>query len=526
MYAPARAPCHWKVARSPIVWTADLRQGPRMKFRRLLPALCLLTAAPLCAQQKLLVIGDSLTKEYRITFPGLSGVAEGLDATNPGARNWAEILDDHRGGTCDLGRFRNTLFFDMWNDLRLIGHEYNFAVPGFTARQMRSLITEQNPEDITSDPEIALLLQAADWEETPAALANRLAVAGAAVIWLGGNDVRFGNTDPAATFGGTQINYNTIYTGDGTGAGDPAALMLSIENSIKEIAQRLRTQRPGVPIAVCAVPHVGCTQTVKATWPTDPVRTGRITTALDALNARLRTWTETELNAAWVDTYTMTKALLPAADMNIGGVTFYNATDTEPTCSGADAAPNGICTARHSRFLFSHDGFHPTSSLHAKVSQIVLHALKEKYPAQFSGAAELGDREILRDVLGIPVSTGFTEFMNATGLAAALKTPDADPDGDGLKNIAEFALAGNDPRQATAVTGTSALAGGQFTFTWAPRFRQNAYAAITCEQSTNLTSWTPVPAAQITENPDGTMTASLPATSQPLFLRLKITVTP
>jgi lysophospholipase L1-like esterase len=490
--------------------------------RFLLPVISLSAAAPLAAQQNLLVIGDSLTKEYRITFPGVPSIppffdgVPGIDATNPGARNWAEILDVHRAATCDLGRYRNTLFTDMWDDLRLLGHEYNFAVPGFTARQMRSLITQQNPEDITSDPEMELLLDAADWEETPAALFNRLAVAGAAVIWVGGNDVRFGNTDPSTTISGSQIDYGNMYEGDGSGSGNPAPLMLSIENSIKQIAQRLRTQRPGVPIVICAVPHVGCTPTVKANWPTDLVKTGRITAALEDMNARLRTWTETQLDAAWVDTYTLTKDLLGSGHMNIGGVTIYNSSDTQPS-----SAP----TAAHSRYIFSHDGFHPTSSLQAKVAQLVLQSLRQKYPAQFGSAAGLGDREILRDVLGIPVSTGFTEFMNLPGLTAAQKAPDADADNDGLKNIAEFALAGNDPAGSAPVTGTASAAGGQFTFTWMPRFRQNAYAAIICEKSGNLNGWTEVPAAQITENPDGSMTATVPATGQN-FLRLKISVTP
>lgn len=488
-------------------------------------AVCLLTAAPVPAQQKITVIGDSLTKEYRITFTGISGIAEGIDPTNPGARNWAETLAIHRTAHCDLGEWRNRIIFDYWNDLRFLGHETNWAIPGVTARQMRDVILEQDLDEFTSDPLYKTALDVLDWRNTTPRLLNQLASTAATVIWLGGNDVRFGNTDPSATVGGVQVDYNSIYIGDGTGVGDPAPLMNSIETSIRSIVTRLRTQRPDLPLVICAVPHVGCTPAVRSVWPTDAVRTGRMTAALDALNARLRTWTETQLNAAWVDTYTLTKDLLSGAPMYIGGVTFYNATDTEPTCSGTDANPNGVCTAKHSRFLFSHDGFHPTNSLQAKVAQLVLGALREKYPASFSGAAELGDREILMDVLGIPVSTGFTEFMNIAGLSAAQKAPDADPDGDGLKNIAEFALAGNDPVAGPPVAGAGGRSSGQFTLTWRPRFRQNAYAAIVCQESSGLSAWTDVPAAQVVENGDGTVTASVPPSGPSVFLRLKITVT-
>ena len=106
-------------------------------MRSVLPLTLLLLALPAAAVEHLTVIGDSLTKEYEITFPGLPVVGvPGIDATNPGARNWAEILHARRNAHFDSGLFRNSLF-NRWTDLRLLGHEYNWAIPGATARTLR-----------------------------------------------------------------------------------------------------------------------------------------------------------------------------------------------------------------------------------------------------------------------------------------------------------------------------------------------------------------------------------------------------
>lgn len=127
--------------------------------------------------------------------------------------------------------------------------------------------------------------------------------------------------------------------------------------------------------------------------------------------------------------------------------------------------------------------------------------------------------------LGMPLITDFTEFMNIAGLDARQKAADADPDGDGLKNFAEFALPGNDPVAGPAVAGAAGQSSGHFTLNWRPSFCHNAYAATVCQWSSGPTGWADVPAAQIVESADGNVTDSVPTTSQPLFLRLKVTVT-
>ena len=488
-------------------------------------SICFLSAVlPAAAVDHLTVLGDSLTKEYQVTYPGLPPLVEGIDATNPGARNWAEILNNFRNANFDSGEFKNAAFVNMWKDMRLLGHEYNWAVPGATARTIRNLLTDPNGTEIGNDADFTQLKNfAQEWQQTgPRLTAQVSTTSAAAVIWCGGNDLRFGTTDPAATVSGEAIRYETIYNGDGTGAGNPAPLMNSIKASVQTIAQYVKTANPSLPIVVCAVPHVGCTPEVKGLWPTDPVRTGRITTALETLNADLKTWTETTLGGAWVDTYGMTKDLIDHG-FTLGGVTFIN---------GSDVKTAGDPVSAHNRYVFSHDGFHPTSTLQAVVAQKIQAALAVKYPAKFGASTPLTDREVLSSVLTIPVNTGYNEFMSASGAPVALQGADLDADGDGLANIVEFALAGNAAYSASApaLPVSSLDNSGQtptLVMTWIPRYASNVFAAITCQQSSALNLWTDVPAGQISANPDGSVTARVPRpASGPLFLRLKVTSTP
>ncbi len=489
-------------------------------MRSVLPLTLLLLSLPVAAVEHLTVIGDSLTKEYQVTFPGLplAGVP-GIDDTNPGARNWAEILHARRNAHFDSGLFRNSLF-NRYSDLRLLGHEYNWAIPGATARTLRLLLTDPNSAELAADPDLAQFIAfAPDWKQMPALLAAQLQTTSyASVVWCGANDLRYGNSDPAAAAGGQAIRYETIYPGDGTGAGNPQPLMDSIKSSIQTIALTMKAANPALPIAVCAVPHVGCTPEVKLLWPTDPVRTERISTALEALNADLKSWTENTLGGAWVDVYPLTEKLITGTT-DIGGVPFINASDTRPL-----TAPVAV----HNNYLFSHDGFHPTSTMQARIAQMIHAALRAKYPAKFTASPVLSDREILVNVLGLSVSKGYDDFMIAAGVPAADRGPDKDPDRDGLDNIVEWILAGNDPLRGTSpalpMPGYDAGAGA-ITLTWLPRYESTVYASVACQQSTDLSAWADVPAAQLTNNADGTVTARVPATDR-TFLRLHVTVTP
>ncbi|MDB6134667.1 MAG: phospholipase/lecithinase/hemolysin [Verrucomicrobiales bacterium] len=475
------------------------------------------TAAPV------LVIGDSLSKEYQITFPGvpIAGVP-GIDPDHPSARNWVEILSARRNAQFALGEYRDSVFA-AWKDLRLLGHEYNWAVPGARARQIRDLLLGQNLDEITNDSGFTQLTTlAAEWQQTGARITAQLQAGTAAgvVILIGGNDLRSGSTDPAAAVNGTPITYGTIYSGDGTGAGDPQPLMNSLKDSVQAIANFVRAGNATIPLAICAVPHIGATPDVTRQFPTDAARTGRITTALDALNAELKTWTESTAKGVWVDSsYILTRGLI-SAPLNIGGVTFRSEADP---LGPADSA------AAHNRYLFAQDGFHPTTALQALVARGVSDALKAAYPAVYGTVEPLGTREILADVCGIPASMGFTEFLASASVPAGSQGALDDPDQDGLPNIMEFALAGLSPSTLDAQSATT-FALLPFmdvpvaTLTWQPRFQDNVACTITCQASEDLATWTDVPDSLVLTNDDGTRTARFPVDlRQKAFLRLKIT---
>jgi hypothetical protein len=77
------------------------------------------------------VLGDSLTKEYEATFVGLY-------PNNPAAwqaRNWIEILHQHRTDWFDTGTW------SVYSAPRLTGHRFNWAFPGATTSEIRTLLT-------------------------------------------------------------------------------------------------------------------------------------------------------------------------------------------------------------------------------------------------------------------------------------------------------------------------------------------------------------------------------------------------
>lgn len=499
-----------------------------MRLPALLPiSLCLLSAIPASGAAHILILGDSLSKEYEISFPGvpLAGVA-GLDAANPGARNWNEILASRRNAFFDQGIFKSSVLAP-WPDLRLLGHEYNWAVPAADSRQIRDLLTGQNLNEITDDPDFSQFTALApEWQQSAARITAQLQAAGGAagvVIFIGGNDLNSGSPDPAASVNGNRISYGTIYAGDGTGVGDPQPLMNSILSNIQQIATFVRNGNPTIPLAICAVPHVGATPDVKGKFPTDTARTGRVTTALHALNTQLKTWTETTIGGVWVDTPQSAFETLISTPLTLGGIRFQTAADP---LTSADSA------AAHTRYLFAKDGFHATTVMQALLARDILDKMRAAYPAVYGTAVPLTTREILVDVCGLPAAAGFNEYLADQAVDAGKRGALDDPDGDGVPNIVEFALAGKSAGTPDAGTPATQLvldtSGAQpvLSLQWTPRFADNIACTITCQASGDLVTWVDVPESGIVTAPSGTRTASAPLPEEgKAYLRLKITTT-
>jgi len=482
-----------------------------------LPALLLLlllAASHATAGDHVLVIGDSLSKEYETEFKAL--YPGHPDAWN--ARNWNEILDARRNARFDLGSW------GVYADFRLTGHAFNCAKPGGTAREFRNFL-RQDPaaEQETKASSGGSLVWPffPTWRDT---FNDLVADAETIVLFCGGNDLALGNSDPLANpeINGQpkQISYESIYDGRLGEASNPDRLRDSIRKNVRSIVQYFRVPPSGQsrprfsgPIVLVNVPHVGCTPKVIADTGTDEVRHARCTAMIERLNDELRALA-TEFNLAYADVYALTDRIRQPGDFTLGGIRFSRSPDV-------NCGP---------RALFSGDGFHPNTPAQAKIAQIIVNALRSHDPATAATTPPLSDREIIEEIIGLPRDTGFKEWLVDHNVPANRRDPLSDPDRDGVPNLLEFALASHhpmspaDPPLPSPIVEATAT-GLTLRLDFTPRFSSNVYCRIIPRYSQDLVSWTDVPASRITGNPDGTVTVRHPWDPvSPGFLRITAVV--
>jgi lysophospholipase L1-like esterase len=181
------------------------------------------------------------------------------------------------------------------------------------------------------------------------------------VIFAGGNDV--------------DDWYGAVYNGSSA-----TTRIKAIRDNLMNIVDYVRSVRSSVPIVLVSVPHVGISPDVQRQYPTDTVKTGRVTAALDTLNAQLASSARTRGVAFADGVYTFTKSLITTRFF-IGGVEIYRTADDES----------------RPQYAFSKDGFHPATAPHARIAQIILDTFKKRWPSP--NITPLPDSEILRDVL-------------------------------------------------------------------------------------------------------------------------------
>jgi hypothetical protein len=241
---------------------------------------------------------------------------------------------------------------------------------------------------------------------------------------------------------------------------------------------------------------------VKGDHPTDPVKTGRVTDALSAINDELEQFAVDE-GIAFADVAQLTLDLLEPDTYCIGGIEFFNAgSDTgavEFIWLGGSISQN----------------FHPNTSGQSEVANAIIAALNETYGA---GVAPMSNREILETILGLDADQPFADWASAYGLVSGEDGPQDDPEHDGLVSLIEFALDLSPLVSDAGLLPSPVLAGAELQLSYSPRDADCLYVRIVPEASSNLADWEAVAAEDIADNGDGSLTASTGET----YLRLRV----
>lgn len=460
--------------------------------------------------ERVITLGDSLTFAYEAEFGfEISIFLTGTfgDAFGPEVRNWAEILNDptYRKPFFDLGPRRELDFGFPVNPAQTLlpRHDFNWAIPGLKVDQLRRFIQAEAGflDLIGESPDFVPFVTALSFSNFDESQDFNLTdleaqISGEAArmtFFIGGNDLRG--------------IYATVYDG-----GSAGSFVDDFITDTTAILDRVQTLNPTLQIVVVNLPHIGITPDIKASQPTDPVKTGRVTELLRELNQRLAALAAAR-GLGYADVFTPTLPLLDEATFCLQGIPFAN---TGSTTGDLDFVwLNGATSAN----------FHPNTNAQALIANEIIHAFNRTYG---SGIAPLSATEMLGGLHGkstAEIDMTFADWMSGYVLAGL--PPEDDSDGDGISAGVEFAL-GLNPRLRDGEFVSSYLADSSGSpalhLSYPLRLPSSTRFTLTPAASADLVSpFTPVVAAA---GADGLSRAVLPLGGASGFLRLESVLEP
>ena len=476
-----------------------------------LAAAFLLGTAPLPAAEQIVALGDSLTFAYEASFAfskKINGTTYG-DGFGNGVRNWIEILSSgsYRQSSFDLGARDSINIFSFINPFGNVQlyfrQKNNWAIPGLKVDQLRRFVNREATvkQILAEDPDFSSLLTAlnfSDFNENTDFNVNDLEtqIAGTAerlTFFIGGNDI--------------SAAYGTIYNGSSPGA--------FVDDFIADsafILDWVLARNPSIQIVVVNVPHVGITPDIQASYPTDAIKTSRVTAVLGDLNSRLA-HLATQRGLAYADIFTPTLPLLNPAPVCIHGIQFQNSGSTIGDLNYVWL--NGPVSAN----------FHPNTNVQALIANTIIDSFNRRYA---TGIAPLTATEMLGGLLGktaVAIDMTYATWISNHGFIGA--SADADSDGDGIPNGVEFG-AGLDPsfgdswkiasRIVNGASGRELELSYPIRLTSTTRFTLRPAAAVGSLSSFVPFATPPLPGM------DGLARARVSATGPNAFLRLDCTL--
>ncbi len=443
----------------------------------------LLTAALLFVAradaEDVLIVGDSLSREYGIEFPAL--FPDRPEAW--GARNWAELLHERRSNRFDMGSeaqwFGSSAGFLSlfggsldWLDAEMAWHAYNWAIPGAESSTWNDILEE----DLYFLLRAPLDLQIQDTAER-------------AVVFLGANDLK--------------NHYGDFYDGRAPGGfADRRA------TNVKDTVEYLRDRNGSLQIVVVGWPDVGATPEVMTEFP-DAERRALVTQMTKSINDDLRAWAERE-GIGFAEIFDLTVEAQEPRPFCRWGIGFEK---------GFDPLPG----SNREQYLFAPDGFHPNTAVHIAFANRILEAFNALGDAV---PIPLIEDEEAREILGLEPAPGFTDWLESWSLSGASATDDED--GDGLPLSVEFAL-GSRPDAAdvdAVLRSAESGEGNGRVLSYRPDPGAACHLDIEVEESGDLESWTAVPRARLRSASTGWVDVLGEEGAQGGYVRLRVVALP